>query len=92
MAEEITLEFIDERGVRKAVRHRVNPRYIASTQSPKIAIRMGFESITLTREEFGKLLQTLNIAEASGASYPEDWKPFYDLEPSPGDTNYGAKR
>lgn len=82
----ITIEFSgngksEKDSRRYAIDNVVDQRSSYAFRGPLITIRIGFESVSMPRHEFGKLLSALDNAEKSGSEYPEDWKPFVGLVP-----------
>lgn len=81
----ITVEFsgnssVSDRDSRRyAIDHLVDERMAAAFRGPLITIRIGFDSITMPRHDFAKLLAACDNAEKSGSEYPDDWKGFVGL-------------
>lgn len=84
MIKKLTVEMRNENDRRFAIDHTVDQREMGmlSDQSIAVTLRIGFEEITLPKGELRRLLQAVQSATNAGLEYPEDLKPFYDLEPS----------
>lgn len=72
-AKKLSLEY-ERHGQRFAIDRIVQPEVIYLSNAPKLTIRIGFESITIERPLLGEMLRQLEMAEATGAQYPEDWE------------------